>query len=91
MLRYFLTVARERNITNAAKTRYISPSRRRVHDKVASWFGSYYERLRVIGVSNLNTNAAMMVLAGLGYALIVEGDSPSQRRSAGSWNAKNAF
>ena len=54
----------------------IMPSRRKVHDEVASWFGSYYEKLQVAGFSNLSTNAAMMVRAGLGYALVVEGALP---------------
>ena len=59
----------------------IMPSRQKVHDEVANWFGSYYEKLRVIGVSNLSTNAAMMVRAGLGYALIVEGALPFLEQS----------
>ena len=54
----------------------ILPSRQKVHDEVASWFGSDYDRLQIIGVSNLSTNAAMMVQAGLGYALTVEGALP---------------
>lgn len=54
----------------------IMPSRQKVHDEVASWFGSFYERLQVIGTSNLSTNAALMVQAGLGYALIIEGGLP---------------
>lgn len=59
----------------------IMPSRQKVHDEVASWFGSYYEKLRVIGVSNLSTNAALMVRAGLGYALIIEGALPFLEQS----------
>ena len=54
----------------------IMPSRQKVHDEVANWFGSFYEQLQVIGVSNLSTNAALLVRAGLGYALIVEGALP---------------
>ncbi len=59
----------------------IMPSRRKVHDEVANWFGSFYEQLQVIGVSNLSTNAAMMVRAGLGYALIIEGALPFLEQS----------
>lgn len=59
----------------------ILPSRQKVHDEVASWFGSYYEKLRVIGVSNLSTNAALMVQSGLGYALIIEGAQPFLEQS----------
>lgn len=54
----------------------IMPSRQKVHDEVANWFGSYYEKLKVTGVSNLSTNAALLVQAGIGYALIVEGALP---------------
>lgn len=54
----------------------ILPSRQKVYDEVASWFGRYYEKLRVIGISNLSTNAALMVRAGLGYALTIEGALP---------------
>ncbi|MCI5483492.1 MAG: LysR family transcriptional regulator, partial [Clostridiales bacterium] len=39
----------------------IMPSRQKVHDEVASWFGDDYEKLRLIGTSNLSTNAALMV------------------------------
>ena len=59
----------------------IMPSRQKMHDEVASWFGSYYDKLRVIGVSNLSTNAALMVQAGLGYALIIEGALPFLEQS----------
>lgn len=59
----------------------IMPSRQKVHDEVASWFGSYYEKLLVTGSSNLSTNAALMVHAGLGYALIVEGTLPFLEQS----------
>ncbi|MDO5547189.1 MAG: LysR family transcriptional regulator [Eubacteriales bacterium] len=59
----------------------ILPSRQKVHDEVANWFGNSYEKLHIIGVSNLSTNAAMMVRAGLGYALIVEGALPFLEQS----------
>lgn len=54
----------------------IMPSRQKIHDEVASWFGDDYEQLHVIGTSNLSTNAALMVHAGMGYALSVEGALP---------------
>nr|WP_326185026.1 LysR family transcriptional regulator [uncultured Oscillibacter sp.] len=71
-------LARREHVTaeDLADIPVIMPSRQKVHDEVANWFGSYYEKLRVIGVSNLSTNAAMMVRAGLGYALIIEGALP---------------
>ncbi|WP_373217011.1 LysR family transcriptional regulator [Ruminococcus sp. 5_1_39BFAA] len=54
----------------------IMPSRQKVHNEVANWFGNYYEKLKMTGVSNLSTNAALLVRAGVGYALIVEGALP---------------
>lgn len=76
-------LARREHVTakDLADIPVIMPSRQKVHDEVANWFGSCYEKLRVIGVSNLSTNAAMMVRAGLGYALIVEGALPFLEQS----------
>lgn len=76
-------LARREHVTaqDLAGIPVIMPSRQKVHDEVASWFGSYYDKLRVIGVSNLSTNAAMMVRAGLGYALIIEGALPFLEQS----------
>lgn len=76
-------LARREHVTakDLADIPVIMPSRQKVHNEVASWFGSYYEKLRVIGVSNLSTNAAMMVRAGLGYSLIVEGALPFLEQS----------
>ena len=59
----------------------IMPSRQKVHDEVASWFGDDYDKLRLIGTSNLSTNAALMVQAGMGYALAVEGSMPFLEQS----------
>lgn len=61
---------------NLADIPVILPSRQKIHDEVASWFGSYYEKLQVAGVTNLSTNAAMLVRSGLGYALTIEGALP---------------
>lgn len=71
-------LAKREHVTakDLAEIPVILPSRQKVHDEVANWFGAHYNSLRVIGVSNLGTNAAMMVRAGLGYALIVEGALP---------------
>lgn len=54
----------------------IMPSRQKVHDEVAKWFGAYYAKLDISAVSNLSTNAALMVRSGMGYALSVEGGLP---------------
>ncbi|MGM9538746.1 MAG: LysR family transcriptional regulator [Candidatus Onthomonas sp.] len=76
-------LARREYVTakDLAEIPVIMPSRQKVHDEVASWFGSYYGKLRVIGVSNLSTNAALMVRSGLGYALTVEGALPFLEQS----------
>lgn len=59
----------------------IMPRRQKVHDEVANWFGSRYEKLRVVGASNLSTNAALLVRSGLGCALIIEGGLPFLEQS----------
>lgn len=76
-------LAKREHVTakDLAEIPVIMPSRQKVHDEVANWFGSAYERLQVIGVSNLSTNAALMVRSGLGYALIIEGGLPFLERS----------
>lgn len=61
----------------------IMPSRQKVHDEVASWFGDYYEKLSIIGATNFSTNSALMVQAGMGYALIIEGGLPFLEISSG--------
>lgn len=55
----------------------IMPSRQKVFDEVANWFGDYYERLNISGASNLSTNAALLVRAGIGIpSRILEKDAP---------------
>ena len=54
----------------------ILPSRQKIHDEVANWFGPYYEKLNMTAICNLSTNAALLVRSGIGYALIVEGSLP---------------
>lgn len=54
----------------------IMPSRKKVYNEVANWFGEYYEKLKIAGVSNLSTNTALLVRAGLGYGLMIEGALP---------------
>lgn len=51
----------------------ILPRRMNVQSELASWFGSYYEKLNVVFTSNLNTNGAIMVSDGLAYSLVIEG------------------
>lgn len=73
-----MTVARHEYVTakELADIPVIMPSRQKVHDEVASWFGNYYEKLSIIGATNFSTNSALMVQAGMGYALIIEGGLP---------------
>lgn len=51
----------------------ILPRRMNVQNELASWFGSYYEKLNVVFTSNLNTNGAIMVSKGLACSLVIEG------------------
>lgn len=76
-------LARREHVTakDLAGIPVILPSRQKVHDEVASWFGSYYGKLQIIGSSNLSTNAALMVQAGLGCAFTVEGALPFLEQS----------
>lgn len=51
----------------------ILPRRMNVRSELASWFGDYYEKINVVFTSNLSTNSAVMVGAGLAYSLAIEG------------------
>lgn len=51
----------------------ILPRRMSVQSELASWFGDYYGKLNVVFTSNLSTNGAVMVGAGLAYSLVIEG------------------
>lgn len=44
-----------------------------IKNELASWFGDYYENLNIMFTSNMSTNAAVMVLNGLTYAMVLEG------------------
>lgn len=54
----------------------ILPRRMNVQNELASWFGSYYDRLNVVFTSNLSTNSSIMVNGGLAYSLVIEGAVP---------------
>lgn len=54
----------------------ILPRRMNVQNELASWFGSYYNRLNVVFTSNLSTNSSIMVNSGLAYSLVIEGAVP---------------
>lgn len=78
-------LARHEHVTakELADIPVIMPSRQKVHDEVVSWFGDYYEKLSIIGATNFSTNSALMVQAGMGYALIIEGGLPFLEISSG--------
>ncbi len=45
----------------------ILPRRMNVQSELASWFGTYYEKLDIVFTSNLSTNSAIMVNGGLAF------------------------
>lgn len=51
----------------------ILPRRMNVQSELASWFGDQYEKVNAAFTSNLSTNSAVMVGAGLAYSLVIEG------------------
>ncbi|MCM1114989.1 MAG: LysR family transcriptional regulator [Clostridium sp.] len=56
-----------------SKLPLVLPRRMRVQNELASWFGDYYDALNVRFTSNLKTNGAIMVHAGLAYSIVIEG------------------
>ena len=51
----------------------ILPQRLNVQSELANWFGSYFEKINLVIAGNLTTNSAIMVMNGLGYALVING------------------
>lgn len=51
----------------------ILPRRLQMKNELASWFGEAYDSLDVMFTGNLISNSAVMVRAGLAYALVIEG------------------
>lgn len=51
----------------------ILPERPSVQSELANWFGKDYDKLNISFTSNLGTNSAIMVSAGLGYSLSIGG------------------
>ncbi|MCD7844057.1 MAG: LysR family transcriptional regulator [Clostridiales bacterium] len=54
----------------------ILPSRANVRNELFNWLGDTFSEEQVLFTSNLATNAALMVQAGLGYAIVTEGALP---------------
>ena len=51
----------------------ILPERLGVQDELLNWFGRDFSKAQVAFTSNLGTNAGVMVMNGLGYAVSIEG------------------
>lgn len=47
-------------------------SQERSKNEFAQWFGEYFEKLNVVTTFNLVYNAAIMVEAGVGYAITID-------------------
>ncbi len=54
----------------------IMPHRQIVRNEIESWFGGYWDSLNIVAVTNLSTNASILVEKGVGYALVIEGSLP---------------
>ena len=58
----------------------ILPERMGVQSELANWFGKDFSSLNIAFISNLGTNAGVMVANGLGYAVSIEGASKYWRK-----------
>ncbi|MCD8223262.1 MAG: LysR family transcriptional regulator [Clostridiales bacterium] len=54
----------------------ILPARANVRNELSNWLGEDFSESQVLFTSNLATNGALMVQAGLGYSIIIEGAIP---------------
>ncbi len=54
----------------------ILPARANVRNELSNWLGEDFSESQVLFTSNLATNSALMVQAGLGYSIIIEGAIP---------------
>lgn len=54
----------------------ILPARANVRNELSNWLGDAFSEEQVMFTSNLATNGALMVQAGLGYSLVIEGAIP---------------
>ena len=61
------------NKDDLLKLPLILPERQGVRDELANWFGEDYDKIKCSFISNLGTNAGIMIMNGLGYSLSVEG------------------
>lgn len=61
------------NKEDLLKLPLILPERQGVRAELANWFGEDYDKIKCSFISNLGTNAGIMIMKGLGYSLSVEG------------------
>lgn len=59
------------NVPLICSRQVISPNR--FENGFARWFGDYFDRLDIVTTYNLMYNAAIMVRAGMGYAITLDG------------------
>lgn len=58
----------------------ILPERVGVQSEIANWFGKDFDKLQIVFVSNLGTNAGVMAMQGLGYPISIEGAAKYWRK-----------
>lgn len=61
----------------------ILPSRNAVRNELASWFGTYFKNLNIIGTSNLSGNKFVMVKHGNASAVVIENEVVCNRNKDG--------
>ncbi len=54
----------------------ILPARANVRNELYNWLGDTFSQSQVLFTSNLATNSALLVQAGLGYSIVIEGAIP---------------
>ncbi len=57
-------------------------SQERSHNEFADWFGEDFEKLDIVTTFNLVYNAAIMVEAGIGYAITIGKIANTSERSS---------
>ena len=67
--------------------RLIIPFRQNVQSELFNWLGGIYDEKNIICVSNMSTNAAIMVRAGFGCMLTIEGSLPYIDHNITSWRS----
>lgn len=77
-LQYFLTVAREENITRASEVLHItqptlSRQMKQLQKEISNWLGADINKLNVLATVNMMTHAAMFINSGAACGLTIEG------------------